>query len=229
MNDLVRVIIVEGLDASGKESLTNTIVNKLETEINETCKVIKEEFPRYGTRTGETIKRILYGELKDMKPELPSFFKMDRTDYMNKLVEKNMQADVYVFDRYARSNVYCNLCREDIISMAKEEFELMVNTIAKVNPNKSIEVIEICINYDFTSDETLAESVKLHSEYIGTRETLDEHETLEKQMLFAKAMQESYEKYMQPEYIYHLGFNIEEKADAIVKCIGYTFKEYGGE
>ena len=226
MSDKVRVIIVEGLDASGKESLTNAIVNKLETEINETCKVIKEEFPRYGTRTGETIKRILYGELKEMKPELPSFFKMDRTDYMNKLVEKQMSADVYVFDRYARSNVYCNLCREDVIEMAKEEMELMADTISKVNPDKELQIIEICINYDFTNSETLAESVKLHSEYIGTRETLDEHETLEKQMLFAKAMDESYDSYMTTEYIYHLGFNIEEKANALVTMMGYTFKEY---
>ena len=80
MNEVVKVVIVEGLDASGKDSLTNRLVTLLETEINETCKVIKEEFPRYGTRTGETIRRILYGELKDMKPNLPEFFKVDRSE-----------------------------------------------------------------------------------------------------------------------------------------------------
>ena len=226
MNNAVYVIIVEGLDASGKESLTNAIVDKLETEINETCKVIKEEFPRYGTRTGETIKRILYGELKDMKPELPKFFEMDRTDYMTRLIEKQIKADVYVFDRYARSNVYCNLCREDVIEASKKEMELMADTIKSVNPDKEIRLIEICINYDFTNEETLAESVKLHESYMGTRGTLDENETLSKQMLFAKAMEESYDVYDVPEYRLHLGFDIDAFANNMVKMLGYSFKEY---
>ena len=226
MDNIVHVIIVEGLDASGKESLTNAIVDKLETDINETCKVIKEEFPRYGTRTGETIKRVLYGELKDMKPELPKFFEMDRTDYMTRLIEKQIKADVYVFDRYARSNVYCNLCREDVIEASKKEMELMVDTIKSVNPDKEIRLIEICINYDFTNETTLAESVKLHESYMGTRGALDENETLSKQMLFAKAMEESYDVYDKPEYRLHLGFDIEAFANNMVKMLGYSFKEY---
>ena len=41
MNGKVRVIIVEGLDASGKESLSNTLVDMLEVDINESCKVIR--------------------------------------------------------------------------------------------------------------------------------------------------------------------------------------------
>ena len=226
MDNAVYVIIVEGLDASGKESLTNAIVDKLEMEINETCKVIKEEFPRYGTRTGETIRRILYGELKEMKPELSKFFEMDRTDYMMQLVEKQMKADVYVFDRYARSNVYCNLCREDVVEASKKELDLLIKTIMKVNPDKVLCLEEICINYDFTNDETLAKSVELHETYMGTRETLDEHETLSKQMLFAKAMQESYEVFRKPEYVLPLGFGIDAFANSLVGFLGYSFKEY---
>ena len=226
MKDLVRVIIVEGLDASGKESLTNTLVNLLETEVNESPVVIKEEFPRYGTRTGETIKRILYGELKDLKPELPKFFEMDRTDYMMKLEDRQIKADVYIFDRYSRSNVYCQNCREDIVEDSKKELDLLIGTISKVNPDKDVQIIEICINYDFTNEDTLEASKELHAVYMGTRETLDEHETASKQLMFAEAMKKSYEVFRKPEYILTLGFDIEVTAKELVDSMGYTLKEY---
>lgn len=226
MRDLVRVIIVEGLDASGKESLANAVVNLLETEVNESPRVIKEEFPRYGTRTGETIRRILYGELKELKPELPKFFEMDRTDYMMKLVDKNINADVYVFDRYSRSNVYCQNCREDLVEASKKELDLLIGTIQKVNPDKDVQIMEICINYDFTNEETLEASKALHMTYMGTRETLDEHETASKQMMFAEAMRQSYEVFRKPEYVLTLGFNIDETAKGLVDALGYTLKEY---
>lgn len=226
MRDSVRVIIVEGLDASGKESLANAVVNLLETAVNESPRVIKEEFPRYGTRTGETIRRILYGELKELKPELPKFFEMDRTDYMMKLVDKNISADVYVFDRYSRSNVYCQNCREDLVEASKKELDLLIGTIQKVNPDKDVQIIEICINYDFTNEETVEASKALHMAYMGTRETLDEHETASKQMMFAEAMRTSYAVFRKPEYVLTLGFDIDSTAKDLVDAMGYTLKEY---
>lgn len=226
MNEVVKVVIVEGLDASGKDSLTNRLVTLLETEINETCKVIKEEFPRYGTRTGETIRRILYGELKDMKPNLPEFFKVDRSDYMARVKEKQLTADVYVFDRYSRSNVYCNGCREDIVDMAKEELELLVKTIGEVNAGKDVQIMEICINYDYSTEETLNASIELHKSYMGTRETLDEHETEDKQKMFADSLEKSHELFREPEFKLNLGFDIELTAKELVDALGYTFKEY---
>lgn len=227
MNGKVRVIIVEGLDASGKESLSNTLVDMLEVDINESCKVIREEFPRYGTRTGETIRRILHGELREMKPELPQFFAMDRTDYMNKIERHTLSADVYIFDRYSRSNVYCNGCREDVIELAKKELELLKATISKVNHDKELEIIEICINYDFTDVDTKNASIALHETYMGTREVLDQNETISKQIMFADDMHRSYALFREPEMKLTLGFDIAETAKSIVTDkLGYSFKEY---
>lgn len=226
MSEKVRVIIIEGLDASGKESLSNTLVNMLEVDVNEMCKVIKEEFPRYGTRTGETIRRILFGELKDMRPELPHFFAMDRTDYMQKLERHSMKSDVYIFDRYSRSNVYCNGCREEIVESAKKELELLKETISKVNPDKELEIIEICINYDFTNVDTKNASIALHESYMGTRTELDQNEQISKQIIFADDMQRSYSVYREPEIKLVLGFDITTTAKSIVEGLGYTFKEY---
>lgn len=211
----VKVIIVEGLDASGKESLTNEIVNMLEVNV-ENCKVLKEEFPRYSTPLGTMIKSILRGGNKDLKVLAPDLFKADRDDYVLRLLRMDLKADVYVFDRYSRSNVYCNGCKSHIIEMATQELNSLMKVIGHLQPGRPVELIEICINYDYTDDASKEKSINLHSSYLGSREVLDENETMSKQLIFADDLYKSYSLYRDPEIKLNIGFDIADTAKDIV-------------
>jgi len=220
----VKVIIVEGLDASGKESLTNEIVNILEVNV-ENCKVLKEEFPRYSTPLGTMIKSILRGGNKDLKVLAPDLFKADRDDYVLRLLRMDLKADVYVFDRYSRSNVYCNGCKSHIIEMAKQELNSLMKVIGHLQPGRPVELIEICINYDYTDDASKEKSINLHSSYLGSREVLDENETMSKQLIFADDLYKSYSLYRDPEIKLNIGFDIAETAkDIVTNHLKYEIK-----
>lgn len=223
----VRVVILEGLDASGKESLTNEIVNLLECSIDEECKVIKEEFPRYETSVGGMIKGILRGWNKDMRASipLPELFKADRDDFVMKLLRLDLKADVYVFDRYSRSNVYCNGCKPEVVKMATAELNALMKVIGHLQPGRPVELIEICINYDHSDVLKKNESIKLHASYLGSREILDENETMSKQLIFADDLYRSYTLYREPELKLNIGFDIADTAkDFVTTHLQYTIK-----
>ena len=220
----VKVIIVEGLDASGKESLTNEIVNILEVNV-ENCKVLKEEFPRYSTPLGTMIKSILRGGNKDLKVLAPDLFKADRDDYVLRLLRMDLKADVYVFDRYSRSNVYCNGCKSHVIEMATQELNSLMKVIGHLQPGRPVELIEICINYDYTDDASKEKSINLHSSYLGSREVLDENETMSKQLIFADDLHKSYSLYRDPEIKLNIGFDIADTArDIVTNHLKYEIK-----
>ena len=191
----------------------------------ENCKVLKEEFPRYSTPLGTMIKSILRGGNKDLKVLAPDLFKADRDDYALRLLRMDLKADVYVFDRYSRSNVYCNGCKSHIIEMATQELNSLMKVIGRLQPGRPVELIEICINYDYTDDASKEKSINLHSSYLGSREVLDENETMSKQLIFADDLYKSYSLYRDPEIKLNIGFDIADTArDIVTNYIKYEIK-----
>jgi hypothetical protein len=162
------------------------------------------------------IKSILRGGNKDLKVLAPDLFKADRDDYVLRLLRMDLKADVYVFDRYSRSNVYCNGCKSHIIEMATQELNSLMKVIGRLQPGRPVELIEICINYDYTNDARKEESIKLHASYLGSREVLDENETMSKQLVFADDLYKSYSLYRDPEIKLNMGFDIASTAKDIV-------------
>lgn len=101
-----RIIVIEGVDASGKHTQSKLLAERLEKEGHQTAFF---SFPRYETFFGKLVKKYLQGEfgsLKDVKPELASLlFSLDRFDAMSQIEKSLGQGKIVVCDRYTASNI----------------------------------------------------------------------------------------------------------------------------
>lgn len=103
-----KIIVIEGLDGSGKATQTKILADKLSDEKK---KVRKLEFPDYANPSSSLVKMYLNGEFGD-KPEdvnayaASAFYAVDRVaSYMQFWKEDYAEGAVILSDRYATSNI----------------------------------------------------------------------------------------------------------------------------
>lgn len=107
---MTRLIVVEGLDGSGKKIQTNLLINRLK---DNNLNVKHLEFPNYNSRSSELVKMYLQGEIsnkaEDINPYLSSiFFAADRgISYIKewKEIYDNDPNTIFIADRYTTSNM----------------------------------------------------------------------------------------------------------------------------
>ena len=119
-----KLIAIDGVDASGKQTHTNMLYNRLKEEGYD---VIKISFPAYDSPSSELVKMYLSGQFGD-KPEdvnayaASSFFAADRfasyrTDWKSFYEKEN---SVIIADRYVSSNMIHQASKiEDLECKAK--------------------------------------------------------------------------------------------------------------
>jgi dTMP kinase len=100
-----RLIVIEGLDGSGKQTLTA----RLRTEITERGgRVATLAFPRYGASVhADLVKDALYGRLGDLSESVYGtalLFSLDRRGALPELTAAVAENDVLLLDRYVSSN-----------------------------------------------------------------------------------------------------------------------------
>lgn len=103
-----KIIVIEGLDGSGKATQTQILAEKL---ANQGKKVRKLEFPDYSNPSSSLVKMYLGGDFGD-KPEdvnayaASAFYAVDRVaSYMQFWKKDYADGSVILSDRYATSNI----------------------------------------------------------------------------------------------------------------------------
>lgn len=104
-----KLIVIEGLDGSGKKTQTNLLVKRLR---DEGIDVRNLEYPDYGSKSSELVKMYLQGEIsndpKDINPYLASiFYTADRgISFIKEWKDLYENSDtVFIADRYTTSNM----------------------------------------------------------------------------------------------------------------------------
>lgn len=103
-----KLVVIEGVDASGKQTQTEKLYNNL---LSSGIKVDKIEFPNYASETSSLVKMYLGGEFgtnaQDVNPYMASaFFAVDRVGSIKCIWKDKLQsADVVIADRYVTSNM----------------------------------------------------------------------------------------------------------------------------
>lgn len=101
------LIVVEGLDGSGKETQTKKLVERLTAD---GMKVKKIEFPRYNSESSALIKMYLRGDFgdkaADVSPYVAStFYAVDRyASYKQDWEKFYIEGGIVIADRYTTSN-----------------------------------------------------------------------------------------------------------------------------
>ncbi len=103
-----KLIVIEGLDSSGKETQSNLLYNKLKSSGEN---IFKVEFPNYKSDSSSLIKMYLAGEFgKDAESVNPyaasSFYAVDRfATYKKEFEPQYLSGATIVADRYTTSNI----------------------------------------------------------------------------------------------------------------------------
>ena len=103
-----KLIVIEGLDSSGKETQSNLLCKKL-AENGEN--VLKVEFPNYKSDSSALIKMYLAGEFGENADSVnpyaaSSFYAVDRfATYKKNIEEKYLSGMTVIADRYTTSNI----------------------------------------------------------------------------------------------------------------------------
>lgn len=103
-----KLIVIEGVDASGKATQTKLLYEYL---LSKSEKTIKVEFPDYESPSSSLVKMYLSGEFGenagDVSPYIAStFFAADRyASYKTKWEKKYLDDYTIVFDRYVTANM----------------------------------------------------------------------------------------------------------------------------
>lgn len=103
-----KLIIIEGVDSSGKETHTNMLFQRL---LNEKYRVRKIEFPDYNSQSSALVKMYLNGDFgnlpEDVNPYAAStFFAVDRyASFKTSWHEFYDNGGVIIADRYTMSNM----------------------------------------------------------------------------------------------------------------------------
>ena len=101
-----KLLVIEGLDGSGKATQTSLLFSKLA----ETGKIVRKvSFPDYDSPSSALIKMYLSGEFGTRPDEVnayaaSSFYSVDRYAYFKREWEKDWLSGIVIADRYTTSN-----------------------------------------------------------------------------------------------------------------------------
>lgn len=95
-----KIIAIEGLDKSGKNTASNTIKSFYE---DKGFKVINLSFPRYNTEIGKLIRNYLTGKLKLSNYAFECLLAADKLDFQDELARLLKEYDYIILDRYIHS------------------------------------------------------------------------------------------------------------------------------
>lgn len=105
MSNQGKLIVIDGIDGSGKSTQANLLVKRLIAEGHPAARIT---FPRYDTFLGKTIRAYLHGELgppDQQSPYLVSLlFASDRRAACDELIATLEHGTSVVLDRYVASN-----------------------------------------------------------------------------------------------------------------------------
>lgn len=123
-----KIIVIEGTDGSGKQTQTQALRQRLETE---GYNVFQMSFPNYSSKSSELVKMYLNGEIgkspSDVSAEAASMaFALDRYITYKREIEKAYKEGncVFLFDRYTPSNIIhqgCKVIDDGLDEMENEE------------------------------------------------------------------------------------------------------------
>ncbi len=158
-----RLIVLEGLDASGKSSQIKLMRDQFESN-GQTVKHI--HFPMYGySEYSDMISKFLrgdYGENDQVDPIIvANMYAMDRYMYKNQLLKDLEEFDIVIMDRYVASNV----AYQGAKTKNKSELFNMINGIINFEFNfLNLPYPDITIFFDVPIKEI---ENRLNSERIG--------------------------------------------------------------
>ncbi|WP_353648405.1 dTMP kinase [Nakamurella sp. A5-74] len=100
-----RLVVIEGLDGSGKNTLTRSLVARAERA---GARVATLDFPRYGRSIhADLVRDMLYGRLGDLSHSVHGgalLFALDRRDALPDIESALADNDLLVLDRYISAN-----------------------------------------------------------------------------------------------------------------------------
>ncbi|MBU1197650.1 dTMP kinase [Candidatus Micrarchaeota archaeon] len=102
-----KLIVLEGVDASGKHTQALLLKKNLDKEGYGT-EIIA--FPTYDTSMGSLVKKYLHGEFGDLEslpPEIPAMlYAADRMQHKQAIQNRLSAGKILIADRYVQSNLY---------------------------------------------------------------------------------------------------------------------------
>jgi len=100
-----KLVVIEGSDASGKETQSKLLVKRLEKEGHKTAYF---DFPAYNSKTGKKIASYLrgdYGDIDDISPYFAAvLYADDRLALRDRIIKLLKEGRIIVVDRYVLSN-----------------------------------------------------------------------------------------------------------------------------
>lgn len=107
------LIVIEGIDGSGKQTQSNLLYESL---INDKKNTVKITFPDYESKSSSLVKMYLNGEIGASNTvnvyAASSFYSADRyISYKNKWSKNYENGDIIISDRYTTSNIVHQMVR----------------------------------------------------------------------------------------------------------------------
>lgn len=178
------IISVDGLDVSGKETfcknLKMTLISELADKNLLNVNVSMVSFPRYETKIGSDIKKILNMNLKDresLSDHLEELFKTDRITFFNDYFENvydDSKMNIIICDRYSFSNyIYSHL-------KIMNEFDIPTRSLFEENEfrklSKELEVVPVP-DLTVIFNRITKESEIIHRNLLEEKSDKDKNET----------------------------------------------------
>lgn len=126
-----KLIVIDGLDGSGKETQSNLLYNNLK---NLNANVHKITFPNYSSKSSEPIKMYLNGEISNNIEDISTYacsalYSIDRYITYKKDLESifNQEDAIIITDRYVSANVIHQASKIDSLEERIEYLEWLYN------------------------------------------------------------------------------------------------------
>lgn len=190
-----KLIVVEGLDGSGKGTQSKLIQEYLK---NKNLRYTYFHFPMYGhNQFSDIISRFLRGEFGDNEQVDPLFvaniYAMDRFRFLPQLEEALKNNDVVLLDRYVYSNIAYQCAKykeqEEVERMKDWIFDFEFNFLKLPYPDLNI-LLDVPI--DIIKERLEEERTGDDREYLNGK--YDIHEA---SIEFQKNVRDNYKKYME--------------------------------
>ncbi len=129
-----KLIVLEGMDASGKATQAKLLLGHLEKEGKKAELV---SFPRYNFFFGKQIKRYLHGKLGEADPKLMALlYALDRYDAAPAIESSLENGKIVVLDRYSASNIAYQTAR--VKPREQQQFFSWIKRVEEPMPKPTI-------------------------------------------------------------------------------------------